>query len=241
MQRFDPGGGADGEGYSMLALAAAGYAPDAITDTVAVHTAAMQRRGGELACGRCLARADPGERDRADRARHADPATLRAARRCKPEFDAAHRAGPRFHPGGAREDERRFRDAVGRARIGPACRATKVQALGARAGRRCSARTAAGGRTRISPATRMRRASRCGRCRRAECSQACGRGVPARRAVSAATRSGRTARGMSAAARPSSSRTSKAAFPSNTINGYRPRRPAWAVMALAPAIEKEKK
>jgi ankyrin repeat protein len=51
LQRFDPGGGSDGEGYSMLALAAAGYAPDAMTDTVAVHTAAMQRQAGNWHVG----------------------------------------------------------------------------------------------------------------------------------------------------------------------------------------------
>src|SRR5205085_2454026 len=32
MQRFDPGGGGDGEGYAALALHAAAYAPDAVTD-----------------------------------------------------------------------------------------------------------------------------------------------------------------------------------------------------------------
>jgi ankyrin repeat protein len=51
MQRFDPGGGADGQGYSMLALAGAGYAPDAVTDTIAVHTAAMQHRAGNWHVG----------------------------------------------------------------------------------------------------------------------------------------------------------------------------------------------
>jgi ankyrin repeat protein len=51
MQRFDPGGGGDGQGYSMLALAGAGYAPDAVTDTIAVHTAAMQRAAGNWHVG----------------------------------------------------------------------------------------------------------------------------------------------------------------------------------------------
>jgi len=51
LQRLDPGGAADGEGYSMLALAAAGYPPDAMTDTVAVHTAAMQRQAGNWHVG----------------------------------------------------------------------------------------------------------------------------------------------------------------------------------------------
>ncbi len=51
MQRFDPGGGVDGQGYSMLALAAADYAADSAIDTIAVHTAAMQHRGGNWITG----------------------------------------------------------------------------------------------------------------------------------------------------------------------------------------------
>jgi hypothetical protein len=51
MQRFDPGGGADGEGYTVLALSAAGYAADAVTDSIAVHTAAMQHRAGNWHVG----------------------------------------------------------------------------------------------------------------------------------------------------------------------------------------------
>jgi ankyrin repeat protein len=46
LQRFDPGGGNDGEGYDAIAMHAAGYKPDAITDALAVHTAMMQHRAG---------------------------------------------------------------------------------------------------------------------------------------------------------------------------------------------------
>jgi ankyrin repeat protein len=46
LQRFDPGGGNDGEGYDAIAMHAAGYQPDAITDALAVHTAMMQHRSG---------------------------------------------------------------------------------------------------------------------------------------------------------------------------------------------------
>jgi len=46
LQRFDPGGGNDGEGYDAIAMHAAGYKPDAITDALAVHTAMMQHRSG---------------------------------------------------------------------------------------------------------------------------------------------------------------------------------------------------
>jgi ankyrin repeat protein len=51
MQRFDPGGGADAEGYFILALHSTGYAPDSITDTIAVHTAAMQHAAGNWHVG----------------------------------------------------------------------------------------------------------------------------------------------------------------------------------------------
>ncbi len=51
LQRLDPGGLADGEGYSMLALAASHYPANALTDTVAVHIAALQRRQGNWHVG----------------------------------------------------------------------------------------------------------------------------------------------------------------------------------------------
>jgi ankyrin repeat protein len=51
LQRFDPGGGNDGEGYDAIAMHAAGYQPDAITDALAVHTAMMQHRSGNWHVG----------------------------------------------------------------------------------------------------------------------------------------------------------------------------------------------
>jgi ankyrin repeat protein len=51
LQRFDPGGGNDGEGYAGLALSAAGYRADGVTDTLAVHTAMMQRKAGNWHVG----------------------------------------------------------------------------------------------------------------------------------------------------------------------------------------------
>jgi ankyrin repeat protein len=50
-QRFDPGGLADGEGYVLQALAAARYPAGAITDTVARHIAALQHRQGNWHVG----------------------------------------------------------------------------------------------------------------------------------------------------------------------------------------------
>src|ERR1017187_376480 len=46
LQRFDPGGLADGEGYFLQALAVSRYPASAITDTVARHIAALQHRQG---------------------------------------------------------------------------------------------------------------------------------------------------------------------------------------------------
>jgi ankyrin repeat protein len=51
LQRFDPGGLADGQTYSMLALAGAGYKPDAVTDNIAVHTAELQHADGRWHVG----------------------------------------------------------------------------------------------------------------------------------------------------------------------------------------------
>jgi hypothetical protein len=51
LERVDPGGSPDGEGYAAWALNLAGYAPNAITDVVAVHTAAPQRQAGNWHVG----------------------------------------------------------------------------------------------------------------------------------------------------------------------------------------------
>jgi ankyrin repeat protein len=51
LERVDPGGSPDGEGYGAWALNLAGYAPNAITDVVAVHTAAQQRQAGNWHVG----------------------------------------------------------------------------------------------------------------------------------------------------------------------------------------------
>jgi len=51
MERIDPGGAMDGECYMLQALAAEGYAPSGVTDTAAVHIAAMQHRAGNWHVG----------------------------------------------------------------------------------------------------------------------------------------------------------------------------------------------
>ena len=51
MQRFDPGGLADGQTYSLLALAAAGYERDEVTEGIAIHTAALQHADGRWHVG----------------------------------------------------------------------------------------------------------------------------------------------------------------------------------------------
>jgi len=51
LQRLDPGGLADGEGYSMLALAASHYPANTLTDGVAVHISALQHRAGNWHVG----------------------------------------------------------------------------------------------------------------------------------------------------------------------------------------------
>jgi ankyrin repeat protein len=87
MQRFDPGGGADGQGYAMVALAGAGYAPDAVTDTIAVHTAAMQHSAGNWHVGDA-SRAPIQESDIARTARGMRTLQLYAPPALKSEFDA---------------------------------------------------------------------------------------------------------------------------------------------------------
>ena len=87
LQRFDPGGGADGEGYSMLALDAVKYAPDAITDTVAVHTAAMQQRTGNWHVGDA-SRSPIQESEIARTARAMRTLQLYGPPALRPEFDA---------------------------------------------------------------------------------------------------------------------------------------------------------
>jgi len=51
LQRLDGGGAPDGESYALMALAQAHYPPNALTDTVAVHIASMQRRAGNWHVG----------------------------------------------------------------------------------------------------------------------------------------------------------------------------------------------
>jgi ankyrin repeat protein len=52
LERIDPGGSPDGEGYGAWALNLAGYAPpNSITDVVAVHIAAQQRQTGNWHVG----------------------------------------------------------------------------------------------------------------------------------------------------------------------------------------------
>jgi ankyrin repeat protein len=87
MQRFDPGGGADGQGYSMLALAGSGYEADATTDTIAVHTAAMQRRAGNWHVGD-VSRSPIQESDIARTVRGMRTLQLYATPALQAEFDA---------------------------------------------------------------------------------------------------------------------------------------------------------
>lgn len=51
LERIDPGGSPDGEGYGAWALSLAGYAPNSVTDVVAVHTAAQQQQAGNWHVG----------------------------------------------------------------------------------------------------------------------------------------------------------------------------------------------
>jgi ankyrin repeat protein len=52
LERLDPGGSPDGEGYAAWALNLAGYhPPNSITDVVAVHIAAQQRQAGNWHVG----------------------------------------------------------------------------------------------------------------------------------------------------------------------------------------------
>jgi hypothetical protein len=87
MQRFDPGGGADGEGYDLLALHAAGYPANAITDAIVVHTALMQRRAGNWHVGDAT-RPPIQDSEIARTARAMRSLQLYAPPALKPEFDA---------------------------------------------------------------------------------------------------------------------------------------------------------
>jgi len=51
LERFDPGGLADGECYAAWALGMGGYAASPLTDAVAVHVAALQHRDGRWHVG----------------------------------------------------------------------------------------------------------------------------------------------------------------------------------------------
>ncbi len=51
LERIDPGGSPDGEGYAAWALNLAGYTPNSITDAVAAHIAAQQKQAGNWHVG----------------------------------------------------------------------------------------------------------------------------------------------------------------------------------------------
>lgn len=51
LQRFDPGGLADGQEYAMLALSGAGQERDEVMEATAIHTAALQHRDGRWHVG----------------------------------------------------------------------------------------------------------------------------------------------------------------------------------------------
>jgi ankyrin repeat protein len=51
LERIDPGGLADGEGYMTWALNAAQYAPNSLTDVIAVHVASLQHPAGNWHVG----------------------------------------------------------------------------------------------------------------------------------------------------------------------------------------------
>jgi ankyrin repeat protein len=87
MQRVDGGGGADSDGYVILALNAARYPADAITDAIAVHTAVQQRRAGNWHVGDS-ARPPIQDSDIARTARAMRTLQLYAPPALKPEFDA---------------------------------------------------------------------------------------------------------------------------------------------------------
>lgn len=87
LQRFDGGGLGDGPGYSMLALAAGGYAPDEMTDVIAIHTAALQHRDGRWHVGDA-SRSPIQESEIARTARAMRTLQLFASPALKSEFDA---------------------------------------------------------------------------------------------------------------------------------------------------------
>lgn len=87
LQRFDPGGLADGEGYFLQALAAARYPANAITDTVAVHIAALQHRQGNWHVGD-VSRSPIQESDIARTARSLRALQLYGPPALKPEFES---------------------------------------------------------------------------------------------------------------------------------------------------------
>jgi hypothetical protein len=86
MQRFDPGGLADGEGYFLQALAASRYPASAITDTVARHIAALQHRQGNWHVGDA-SRSPIQEGDIARTARSLRALQLYGPPALKPEFE----------------------------------------------------------------------------------------------------------------------------------------------------------
>jgi ankyrin repeat protein len=87
LQRFDPGGLGDGQAYAMLALAGAGHARDEVTDAIAIHTVAMQRRDGSWHVGD-VSRPPIQESELARTARAIRLLQLYAPPALKPEFDA---------------------------------------------------------------------------------------------------------------------------------------------------------
>ena len=92
-QRQDPGGGSDGAGYNLLALAAAKHPADAKTDTLVIHTGLSQMQAGNWHLGDA-SRAPVEESDIARTVRAMRTLQLYAPPARKPEFDAkiAHAA-----------------------------------------------------------------------------------------------------------------------------------------------------
>jgi hypothetical protein len=86
LERNDPGGSPDGEGYAALALSLAGYAPNSITDVVAVHVAGQQRAAGNWHVGD-ISRAPIQESDLARTARSIRLLQVYGPPARKPEFD----------------------------------------------------------------------------------------------------------------------------------------------------------
>jgi hypothetical protein len=86
LQRLNPGGLADGEGYFLQALAAAKYPAGAVTDTVSVHIAGLQHSKGNWHVGDA-SRAPIQEGDIARTARSLRALQVYGPPALKPEFE----------------------------------------------------------------------------------------------------------------------------------------------------------